>query len=222
MTRCASAGARPGRSHLGTAPRSGVGFPGGGGCGRPAAGWRTPPTRPHLRPEATTAVLWWKSAADAGRRRAARRQLDEALRRFDLRDAFDELGAELAVKERDTFAGLWIEHTPEYRIVVRFTRDGEETMQRYIAGQPYAEIVEVRGADLTLIELEALRVQMVRIADELGIPQHSATNIEENRIEVWLPDPDDVAGLEEALREAGMRVPEHVMVFAPVVVEPAQ
>jgi len=194
-----------------------------GPAARATADAAYPPATPD--PEATTIIL----SVEETRRHDAQVyaehhgvSLDEALRRFDLRDAFGGLQVELTEKERDTFAGLWIEHTPEYRLVVRFTRDGEETMQRYIAGQPYAEIVEVRGADLTLIELEALRVQMVRIADELGIPQHSATNIEENRIEVWLPDPDDVAGLEEALREAGMRAPEHVMVFAPVVVEPAQ
>lgn len=218
-------------AHLGEQPPSQVGCPGpywvvgdvAGPAARATADAAHPPATPD--PEATTAVL----SVEEMRRYDAQVyaehfgvSLDEALRRSDLRDAFDGLGAELAEKERDTFSGLWIEHTPEYRIVVRFTRDGEETMQRYIAGQPYAEIVEVRGADLTLVELEALRAQAARIADVLGISHHSATNVEENRAEVWLPDPDDVARLEAALREAGMRVPEHVVVLAPVVVEPVQ
>lgn len=49
---------------------------------------------------------------------------EEALRRFQLQDIAGKLGAELGKNETETLAGLWIEHTPEFRIVVRFTRDG--------------------------------------------------------------------------------------------------
>lgn len=80
--------------------------------------------------------------------------LNEAVRRLKLQGALGGLGAQLATKERDTFAGLWIQHSPEFRIVVQFTCDGEETIRPYIENVPFADIVEVqwwRVADGTLL-----------------------------------------------------------------------
>ena len=48
--------------------------------------------------------------------------LDEAIRRLQLQDPIGELDAELTENERDTFGGLLIQHAPEFRVVVRFTR----------------------------------------------------------------------------------------------------
>ncbi|MBI5962692.1 MAG: hypothetical protein HY863_04395 [Chloroflexi bacterium] len=55
--------------------------------------------------------------------------LDEAFRRFHLQDVAGELQATLREKEADTFASIWLEHTPEFKIVVLFTRDAERTIQ---------------------------------------------------------------------------------------------
>ncbi len=60
--------------------------------------------------------------------------LEEAVRRLQLQESVGKLGAELEANERDTFAGLWIEHEPEYRVVAAFTRDGEETIRPYVEG----------------------------------------------------------------------------------------
>ncbi|MFA5761870.1 MAG: hypothetical protein WC877_08970, partial [Dehalococcoidales bacterium] len=43
--------------------------------------------------------------------------VDEALIRLDLQNAAGELDAILTEKEADTFAGLWIEHTPDFKVV---------------------------------------------------------------------------------------------------------
>lgn len=39
-------------------------------------------------------------------------------------DLVGNLGAVLAANEPETFAGLWIEHKPQFKGVVLFTRDG--------------------------------------------------------------------------------------------------
>ena len=44
--------------------------------------------------------------------------VDEALRRLQYQDGIGDLQAALMANEHDTFAGLWIEHQPEYRIVI--------------------------------------------------------------------------------------------------------
>jgi len=58
--------------------------------------------------------------------------VDEAIRRFELQDAAGALDAALSKEEAETFAGLWIEHAPKFRIVVQFTRDAEETIRPYL------------------------------------------------------------------------------------------
>ena len=176
----------------------------------------TPDPEAASDPEATTIILAGEEALRRDAQEYARMvgiSLDEALRRLAIQESFEGLRAELEEKERDTFAGLWIQHTPKYRIVVRFTRDGEETIQRYIAGHPHADIVEVRGADLTRAELEAILYRASHVVDALpssGGAKGLSVNVKENRAEVWV---DDRAVFEAALQEAGLQLPEHVVVL---------
>ncbi|RZN37674.1 MAG: hypothetical protein EF813_05580 [Methanosarcinales archaeon] len=79
---------------------------------------------------------------------------DEALRRLQLQDSIGELNAEISTNEVATFAGLWIEHTPKYRVVVQFTQDSEETIKPYLEQHTeLADIVEVRTANVSLADL---------------------------------------------------------------------
>ena len=50
----------------------------------------------------------------------------------------------MEANEQPTFGGLWIQHKPEFKAVVAFTRDGEETVRPYIQGTSLADMVEVR------------------------------------------------------------------------------
>ena len=80
-------------------------------------------------------------------------ELQEAVNRLMLQEPAGKLGATLEEHEGDTFADLWIQHEPEFVIVVAFTRNGDETVRRYIQGGPLEELVKVRHADATLREL---------------------------------------------------------------------
>lgn len=53
-------------------------------------------------------------------------EIEEALRRLELQDFVGNFEAELTAMEREGFAGVWIQHEPEYRVIVSFTcRDSE-------------------------------------------------------------------------------------------------
>jgi hypothetical protein len=136
--------------------------------------------------------------------------LDEAIRRLQLQDEIGSLNAALAVNEADTFAGLWIQHQPTYRVVVQFTRDGEAVIQPYIEHGPLAGIVEVRIAHATLNELEAARAQAAQIAHGLSIRASSGINVFKNRAELYVLDPTE---FHVALREAGLQLPANVKVI---------
>jgi hypothetical protein len=61
--------------------------------------------------------------------------VDEGIRRFVLVRAAGDLESALLAEESATFAGLWIQHEPEFRVVVRFTdRTAEGRLKTRIAG----------------------------------------------------------------------------------------
>ena len=85
--------------------------------------------------------------------------LQEATRRLRLQDRVGALRVALETNEADTFSGLYILHEPEYRIVARFTRAGNETIRRYANRTPVADLVEVVPAQATRAQLEATQAK---------------------------------------------------------------
>ena len=138
--------------------------------------------------------------------------LQEALTRLHLQEPAGELGAALGANEAETFAGLWIQHEPEYRVIVMFTAGGEETIRPYIEGGPLEDIVEVREAEATMTELEQSQLKAAGILDQLGFQVASGINVFENRVELYVSEPSQ---LDEALKEKGMTLPAYVQIISP-------
>lgn len=115
--------------------------------------------------------------------------VDEAVRRFELQDIIGELDAEVTAREAETFAGLWIEHTPEYKVVVLFTRYAEETIAPYLQSYPeLAGIIEVRTAEMSLSELRHAQNEASSAIRALGIPLESEIDVYTNRVKVYVAD----------------------------------
>ena len=134
-----------------------------------------------------------------------RRDAQEYAEQFQ--DGIGELNAVLQANESDTFGGLWIEHEPDYRVVVLFTRQGERTIRPYLAGRPYAHLVEVRQARYTLAELETIQAQAARELAKLDFNVSSAIDVQNNRVKVWV---SDRAWFEAELGRAGAHLPAGV------------
>lgn len=135
--------------------------------------------------------------------------LREAVHRLQLQRAAGHLDAQLAKNERATFGGLWIQHTPRFRVVVRFTRSGRQTVRPYIQDGPLASLVEVRTGGVSLATLEATQAEQSRNARRLGIRVDSRINVSENRVEIEVTDR---SRLDAGLRAATLRLPSHVAV----------
>jgi hypothetical protein len=133
--------------------------------------------------------------------------LEEAMGRMQNQDSIGLLQEQLINNESDTFAGLWIQHEPSYRLVVAFTREGEATLASYIAGTSLEEIVEIRPADVTYKELQTIQVQVSRLLEPLVIPVSSGINIQENIVDVYVTD---MAAFEAGLQAHGIQLPPHV------------
>lgn len=133
--------------------------------------------------------------------------LREAVSRLKLQEVSGDLNADLDANESDTFAGMWTEHKPEYRIIVRFTRDGDETIRRYIEDGPLEGIVEVRSANTTNAELERIQARALYIVDGLDIRAESVIDVKSNRVELWVNDSTQLANI---LQTTNVRLPDKV------------
>jgi hypothetical protein len=107
----------------------------------------------------------------------------EAARRLQLQEAAGELNARLTEEQGATFAGLSIEHAPEFRVVARFTRKGEETIQSYL-NPALAEVVRVEPARFTLQQLERRLEASYHRVRHAGIEAAGAVDVRANRAEV--------------------------------------
>ena len=163
------------------------------------------PVSPASTPAVSEALLQdaRQYAADAGV------DLDEAVRRLQAQRTIGELGAELEENEQSTFGGLWIQHTPEYKVIVAFSRDGEETVRPYVTGTSLADMIEVREVEATLVELQEAQREAMAIIGELGIRAASGIDITNNVVELYLSEVEK-AELDAALKKSGLELPDRV------------
>ena len=72
-----------------------------------------------------------RSQAQDARTYAEQHDSKLLITRLLMQDTVEEL-ENLLYRKSDTFGGLWVQHEPEYRVIVAFTKDGEETIARYV------------------------------------------------------------------------------------------
>lgn len=114
---------------------------------------------------------------------------EEAARRLQLQRLAGDLDGALAEEESATFAGLFIEHKPSFRIVVRFTdRAAEERLAKRIAGGPLELLVETRPARVALAELEKQQKNLRSEGVKAGIEFESEIDVRSNRMNVYALD----------------------------------
>ncbi len=137
--------------------------------------------------------------------------IDEAVRRLQLQREIGALDAALSQEERDLFAGLWIEHEPKYRVVVRFTHpSGEERLRVRLAGTSLARVVEMRGTEVSLVQLEEQRSKARQLTRQLRFPVDTDINVKENRAEIRSNRPQ---ALRAALAAARAHLPDRVEII---------
>jgi len=135
--------------------------------------------------------------------------VEEAAYRLSLQEPIGKLNACLDGEEKDTFAGLWIEHEPSYQVFVAFTRDGEDTLAPYITGSALEDIVKVRSATVTYEELRAVQAETDRLLKPLNTPFSSGINIQENLVELYITDFD---AFDAGIQDHDIELPKHLSV----------
>jgi hypothetical protein len=113
---------------------------------------------------------------------------EEGSRRFALRNKIDNLEERLIHDNPNTFAGLWLEHTPEFKLVVQFVGEPQKDISTYLSKELTA-ITEVRHAEFSLVDLERVRTEALEsIISEGEIPIESDIDVKKNRVELYVTD----------------------------------
>lgn len=119
--------------------------------------------------------------------------IKEAKRRFHLQNAAGDLNAQLLNNESTTFAGLWLEHKPTFRVVVQFAGIAKHNIATYTQNKELASIVEVRTAKTALIDLEKAQVKALSSFARNDIPIESGINVQKNRVELYVLAQDSLS-----------------------------
>ena len=143
--------------------------------------------------------------------------LEEAVRRMEFQETIGDIQPALMADLPDTYAGLWVENQPQYRIVIALTEGDEATIQPYVSGKAWADYVEVRPATYSLAELRAAQEEGSRVARQLNLTLSTAVDVKGNRVELMVGNPDL---FQADLVAAGLDLPEAVTVVPIAADEP--
>jgi len=115
----------------------------------------------------------------------------EAARRLRASPPAGKLGARMAAEQASTFAGLYIEHSPAFRIVVRFTDDAAAQLARYTQDPDYV----AETAPRSLRELRETQDRVVALMMEHHIRFICGLDIHTSRVTLHVLDPAQVQRL---------------------------
>jgi hypothetical protein len=133
--------------------------------------------------------------------------LEEAKDRLSRQDDFGPLYGALETNEQETFAGAYLQHQPDFKFVVLFTRDGEETNRKYVKeASELDKFIEVRHVRYSQIELQAIRDEADDVLAQIpNVNASSSTSDMDNRVEYYV---QNAAQVEQMLVDAGLALPE--------------
>jgi hypothetical protein len=134
--------------------------------------------------------------------------LDEATFRFHLMDIAGQLRTDLVNQESETFGGGWIEHSPNFKIVVLFTSGNEKNIEPYLLKYPeLSSIVEIRTSKVSYDVLIQMRQNIAQDLEKIGIQADTGTNIYNGNIEIYVTDS---SRLNELVSAGKLNLPENI------------
>lgn len=137
--------------------------------------------------------------------------LDEAMQRLRFQETIGDIQPLLEADLPEIYGGLWVEHQPEYRIMIGLTKGDVETIRPYLNGYEWADFVEVRPVNYTMEELRADQAIASQAAESVKVTAVTAVDIINNRVELFVGNPDLLLG---DLAQAGIELPKSVAVLA--------
>jgi hypothetical protein len=137
--------------------------------------------------------------------------VQEAAYRLSVHAEAGELDAALAETYPDTYAGLWLQHQPDFRIIVQFTESAELPLAKAVLPPDLALLVDVIRVKYSLRELEDKLQSVAEPARNAGASVY--VDVIGNRVQVQRTDEFD--GLDSVSVADGITIDPQVYVAKP-------
>lgn len=134
--------------------------------------------------------------------------IEEARTRVALQEEMRAIYSE--IQNADTFAGLWLEHTPSFKVVVQFTGGADQMLNGYSISPELESIIEVRVVPVSLEELKEAQAEVALLIKDFQAEIHHDINLAENRVEIYVADP---GALTSYLEATDVVLPDNVQVI---------
>lgn len=109
----------------------------------------------------------------------------EADQRFIIMDQAREVQRKLRARFPATFGGLYVEHRPQFRVVVRFTESPQESLRTVTADPAFVALLSAHS----LTELRAAQEVIGEELQRTGTNFLSELNLTTSRVEVYVENP---------------------------------
>jgi hypothetical protein len=139
----------------------------------------------------------------------------EALRRLMLQDEVGLLEEGVLARTDSEYAGVWIEHDPEFRVVVATSgpKSRMEAAVGSLARTKLDGLTIVHSVQHSLRELEAAQVAISKLSDVLEIS--TAIDVMSNRVVAYASSAEAVAALRSADLPVSVQVEDELFVSRP-------
>lgn len=136
--------------------------------------------------------------------------VDEAVRRLALMDDAGELQAVIKENE-EAYAGSWIQHQPEYKLVYAFTENGEEIMKKYLSeNSSLWSNIKILDFGYSYAELQIIGESLTAAMDAKGAYSDTRIQMKSNRIDMYFFDKETA---ERVIRQDGIDIPDCVQIL---------
>lgn len=141
--------------------------------------------------------------------------LEEVNRQFRVSETAGILQGDLIANEPDTFAGLWIEHSPKLKVVVQFTGNARKIIQPYLKKeymtQELIDVLDVRKAKVSLAELERVTAELNSALTNMRIQFELRLDELENNIKLDIGQ-EDKPIFDQAVWSGSLQIPDYVII----------
>jgi hypothetical protein len=134
--------------------------------------------------------------------------IEEAQQRSSITDQFRGVEGLLQTKAPDTFAGFWIQHTPNFTMVAAFTSGGEDIVLQVVS-ENLMQYVEVRIVKYSMKDLWRDRNQVESFLKQYGLQFQSGISVIDNRVDITVTNR---TAIDKAVAEGKLIIPDSVKI----------
>ncbi len=136
--------------------------------------------------------------------------VEEAVRRFELMDEAGGLQSAI-VENEETYAGSWIQHQPEYRLVYAFKGNGVDIMKKYVSeNSSLWNALKILNFDYSYEGLKEIRDSLQSALESRGVYSHIEIDMQNNRIQFFFYDKETA---DNVIRQEGIDIPDCVQIM---------